>query len=56
MANTAARLMETFQRGAMTLDRLKNGGRQTVVVQHVTVKGKGRAVVAGAMPRGGKAE
>ena len=25
MANTAARLMETFQRGAMTLDRLKNG-------------------------------
>jgi hypothetical protein len=29
-ANTAARLMDAYQRGLMTLDRLRNGGRQMV--------------------------
>ena len=52
MANTAARLMETFQRGALTLERLKNGGKQTVVVQHVAVGDGGQAVVAGTMNQG----
>jgi hypothetical protein len=47
MAATAARLMETCQRGALALDRLKNGGQQTVTVQHVNVTDGGQAVVAG---------
>ena len=29
----AARLMDSFARGALALDRLRNGGRQTVMVQ-----------------------
>ncbi len=52
MANTAARLMDAYQRGMLTLDRLRTGGRQTVVVQHVTVGDGGQAVVAGSVARG----
>lgn len=45
--------MDSFARGALVLDRLRNGGRQTVVVQHVTV-GKGdQAVVADSVEPGG---
>ena len=47
MANTAARLMEVYQRGLLTLDRIRNGGRQNVVVQHVNVGTGAQAVVAG---------
>ena len=46
------RLMETCQRGALTLDRLRNGGRQVVQVQHVTVGDGGQAVVAGTVQGG----
>jgi hypothetical protein len=48
-AGAAARLLDAFQRGALALDRLRNGGRQTVVVQHVSVAEGGQAVVAGAV-------
>lgn len=47
MANTAARLMDAYQRGLMALDRMRNGGRQVVTVQHVNVASGGQAVVAG---------
>jgi hypothetical protein len=53
MAGAAARMMETFQRGALTLERLRNGGKQTVVVQHVAVSDGGQAVVAGTVTPGG---
>jgi hypothetical protein len=33
----AARLMETYQRAALTLLRMRNGGRQVVTVQHVSI-------------------
>ena len=56
MAGAAARMMETFQRGLLTLERLRNGGKQTVVVQHVAVGDGGQAVVAGTMATGGKAK
>jgi hypothetical protein len=56
MAGAAARMMKTFQRGALTLERLRNGGRQTVVVQHVAVGDGGQAVVAGAVTQGGNAK
>ena len=39
--NAAARASETFQRGLLTLDRIRNGGRQNVVVQHVNVADRG---------------
>jgi hypothetical protein len=52
MARAAARLLECSQRGALTLDRLRNGGRQTVTVQHVTVQEGGQAVVAGTLKQG----
>ena len=37
----------------LTLERLRNGGKQTVVVQHVAVAEGGQAVVAGAVNQGG---
>lgn len=48
----AARLMDSFARGALILDRLRNGARQTVVVQHVEVSDGGQAVVAGSIAPG----
>jgi len=51
--NATARASEAYQRGLLTLDRLRNGRRQNIVVQHVNVGNGGKAVVAGAMqPRG----
>jgi hypothetical protein len=52
-ANAAARLMTTFQNGMLTLDRVRRGGKQTVTVQHMTVKDGGQAVVAGSVRGGG---
>ena len=52
MATAAARLLDASQRAALTLERLRNGGRQLVTVQHVTVREGGRAVVAGTVKRG----
>lgn len=53
-ANTAARLMGAYQDGMLTLARIRGGGKQTVVVQHVQVNDGGRAVVAGKVGRGGR--
>ena len=52
MAAAAARVLEASQRAALTLERLRHGGRQVVTVQHVTVREGGKAVVAGTMNPG----
>jgi hypothetical protein len=52
MARAAARVIECSQRGMLVLERLRNGGRQTVTVQHVTVGQGGQAVVAGSVKQG----
>jgi hypothetical protein len=52
LATAAARVLEVSHRAMLTLDRLRNGGRQVVTVQHVTVQEGGQAVVAGAVTRG----
>jgi hypothetical protein len=52
-ATSAARLMDSATRVALALDRLRNGGRQHVVVQHVVVADGGQAVVAGTVAPGG---
>jgi hypothetical protein len=46
LANSAGRMMESFNQGLLTLDRLRNGRRQVVTVQHVTVEPGGQAIVA----------
>jgi hypothetical protein len=46
LLNVSARMMESFQKGLLTLQRLRSGGRQTVIVQHVTVTEGGQAIVA----------
>lgn len=51
MAAASARMMDTFTRALLALERLRNGGKQTVVVQHVHVADGGQAVVAGAVGR-----
>jgi hypothetical protein len=46
LANSAARMMDSFAQGLLTLDRLRHGRRQVVTVQHVTVEPGGQAIVA----------
>lgn len=41
----SARMMATAQQGVLTLQKLKTGGTQNVVVQHVHVEAGGQAVV-----------
>jgi hypothetical protein len=47
LAGAASRLMLAYQQGLVTLDRLRAGGKQTIIVQHVQVNDGGQAVVAG---------
>jgi len=53
LANAGARLMKSFQDGLLTLQKLRTGGRQVMVVQHVQVTDGGQAVVAGSVKGGG---
>jgi hypothetical protein len=54
LTNAAARMMEAFQGGLLTLHKIRTGGKQTVVVQHVQVSGRGQAVIAGSVEQGGR--
>lgn len=54
LLNAASRLMATYQQALLALHRIRNGGNQTVTVQHVTVNG-GQTVVAGSVVPGGSA-
>jgi hypothetical protein len=46
-ANSSARMMDSFQKGMLALNKIRSGGRQTVLVQHVNVSDGGQAVVTG---------
>jgi hypothetical protein len=46
-SNASARQMDAYQKAMLALQKIRSGGRQTVVVQHVTVKDGGQAVVTG---------
>ncbi len=46
----SARMMATSQQAMLTLQKLKTGGSQIVVVQHVTVSGNGQAVIGNVVP------
>jgi len=45
LTNASARLMEVFQNGFVALQRVRTGGRQEVLVQHVQVGDGGQAIV-----------
>ena len=47
LLNASARFMKAFQEGLQTLHKIRNGNRQTMVVQHVHVSEGGQAVIAG---------
>lgn len=47
LSNAAARMMQIFQEGLLVLQKLRTGGKQTVVVRHVQVSDGGQAVIAG---------
>ena len=52
LAGAVARMQASFQQGALTLQKLRTGGRQVVTVQHVAVHDGGKAVVAGQLATG----
>jgi hypothetical protein len=54
LANTAARLMGTYQDGLLTLQKLRSGGNQTVTVQHVNVQSGAQAVIGNVRTGGRK--
>jgi hypothetical protein len=47
LTNASARMMQAYQEGMKLLHKIRSGGRQTVVVQHVQVSEGGQAVIAG---------
>jgi hypothetical protein len=53
MAGAVARLNGSFQAGMQTLQRVRAGGQQTVVVQHNYVGDGGQAVIGGQQQVGG---
>jgi hypothetical protein len=52
LAQATSRLISTFQDGLVTLQRVRNGGAQTVTVRHVTVQAGGKAVIGNVKSRG----
>jgi hypothetical protein len=56
MMNASARMMESFQHAMLTLGKIRSGGQQTVVVQHVNVGvgNGGQAMIAGEVKVRGK--
>ena len=53
LSNAAARMMQIYQEACLTLQKIRTGGKQTVVVQHVQLSEGGQAVIAGNMARPG---
>ena len=54
LANTAARLMSTYQDAMLTLQKMRSGGNQTVTVQHVNVQSGAQAVIGNVRTGGRK--
>jgi hypothetical protein len=54
LSNAAARMMQVYQEAFLTLQKIRAGGKQTFVVQHVQVSDGGQAVIAGSVKSGGR--
>ena len=46
LTNAAAPIMDAYQTAFLDLQKVRTGGKQTVVVQHVQVSDGGQAVIA----------
>ena len=46
-AVASARMMDAFQKGLLTLHRIRSGGNQNIVVTHLTATQGGQVLVAG---------
>ncbi len=55
LINAAGRMMNTYQQGLLTLQRLRSNGEQHITVKHVTVVKGGQAIV-GTVNQGGRGE
>ena len=44
--------MQVYQEGLLALHKMRTGGKQVVVVQHVQVSDGGQAVIAGSVEPG----
>lgn len=53
LTHAMARSSLAFQQGLLTIQKLRSGNSQRIIVQHVTVKEGGQAVVAAEIPSGG---
>ncbi len=47
LVNTASKLMDACQKALLTINKVQNGGQQTMTVQHVHVTEGGQAVING---------
>ena len=56
LSNAAARMMQVYQEALLTLQKIRSGGKQTFLVQHVQVSEGGQAVITGNMKTGGRKE
>jgi hypothetical protein len=58
LLNASARMMDSYQHGMLTIQKVRSGGQQVVVVQHVvqhvSVGDGGQAMVAGQMKLHGR--
>ncbi len=54
LINTASKLMDICQKGLITVHKIRNGGQQTVTVQHVQVSDGGQAVINGSVDARGR--
>lgn len=52
MMNLSIRAMEVFQKGLLTLKRLRGSGEQRITIEHVNVSDGGQAVIGNVQPRG----
>jgi hypothetical protein len=52
LSNAAARMMHVYQEAFLALQKIRTGGKQTVVVQHVQVSEGGQAVITGSVKSG----
>jgi hypothetical protein len=49
-------MMQVYQDGLLALQKIRTGGKQTLVVQHVQVRDGGQAVIAGNVKSGQERE
>jgi hypothetical protein len=52
LLNLSLRAMDAYQRGLMTLKRLRSNGQQQIRIEHIDARGGGMVAVSGGQPQG----